>query len=193
MNFAIGLDIGAEGAAVLLNGNAAVFVLHWKKVVRGGEKRFLLTIAEAGKPKAEIIDHLIGGWGLGEALFSVLASYCMSMGGRALVAAEDMYMGVNPLTTIEIAKFGGAIVSRLEPFDPMKAARWVRPPTWRKSILGLKQTTKRDDAKAASMAQIPGLVVGLDELLEKLKPAAKEHVCDAAGVALWAIRELNYK
>ncbi len=192
MSFAIGLDIGAEGAAVLLNGNAAVFVLHWKKVIRGGEKRFLLTVAEKGKPVAYTVDHLIGGWGLGEAIFSVLASYCMSIGGRVLVSAEDMYMGVNPLTTIEIAKFGGAIVSRLEPFDPQKACRWVRPPTWRKPILGLKRITKRDEAKAASMEQMPTLVEGLTDLLDKLKPAAKEHVCAAAGVALWAIRESTY-
>ena len=186
MVFSIGLDIGREGAAVLLKDQCAVFVLHWKQHVKDGRKVYKLTQASMENPKPKnIVDGLIGTWGLAEGIYGALAGYCMFAGGRIYVCAEDMYLGVNPNTTIALAKFGGAIVSRLEPFDPAKEATWVRPGIWRKQVLGMNTKTKRDAAKAETMERMPGLVENLPALLDVLGHKGAEHICDAAGVALY--------
>lgn len=185
--FCIGLDIGREGAAVLLNDKAAVFVCAWDQHVVRKKKVYRMRYASTQEEQPRVFDHLVNGWGLGEAIYGIVAAHCMVAKGRIHVIAEDVYLGVNPRTSIELAKFGGAIVSRIEPFDPEKQALWVKPSIWRAPILKLKHTTKRDIAKAASVAAMPGLVDGLPDLLAKLNNAGMEHVCDAAGIASYGI------
>ena len=187
MKYAMGLDIGREGAAVLLKESSAVCVLHWKQHIKNKAKVYKITSVSTMSRKPCVTDGVIGSWGLAEGIFASVASYCMLVGGKIHIAAEDIHVGVNPGTAIVLAKFGGAIVSRLEPFDPSKEATWVRPPEWRKHILGMKRNTKRDEAKEVSMARIPGMVEGLDALLDMLDQRGKEHICDAAGVALYKI------
>lgn len=186
--YAIGMDIGREGAAVLLKERSAIFVLHWQQHVKNKNKVYRLTTATTSSDRPCMTDGLIGSWGLAEGIYGAVASYCMFAGGRIHIAAEDMYLGVNPGTTIALAKFGGAIVSRLEPFDPTKEATWVRPTIWRKELWNLSSRTPREEAKAMSMERIPGMVEHLPQLLDVLKDRGKEHICDAAGVALYKIQ-----
>lgn len=186
--YAIGMDIGREGAAVLLKERSAIFVLHWQQHIKNKNKVYRLTTATTSSDRACVTDGLIGSWGLAEGIYGAVASYCMFAGGRIHIAAEDMYLGVNPNTTIALAKFGGAIVSRLEPFDPTKEATWVRPTIWRKELWNLSSRTPREEAKAVSMDRIPGMVEHLPQLLDVLKDRGKEHICDAAGVALYKIQ-----
>jgi hypothetical protein len=185
--FAIGMDIGREGAAVLIKDRSAIFVLHWHQHVKNKQKVYRLTTASTNSPRACITDGLIGSWGLAEGIYSAVASYCMFAGGRIHIAAEDVYLGVNPGTTIALAKFGGAVVSRLEPFDPTKEATWVRPTIWRKELWNLSSRTPREEAKAISMERIPGMVEHLPQLLDTIGNKGKEHICDAAGVALYKL------
>ena len=186
--YAIGMDIGREGAAVLLKERSAIFVLHWQQHIKNKNKVYRLTTATTSSDRPCVTDGLIGSWGLAEGIYGAVASYCMFAGGRIHIAAEDMYLGVNPSTTITLAKFGGAIVSRLEPFDPTKEATWVRPTIWRKELWNLSSRTPREEAKAVSMERIPGMVEHLPQLLDVLKDRGKEHICDAAGVALYKIQ-----
>jgi hypothetical protein len=184
--YCIGLDIGKQGAAVLLEGNSAVFACHWQQHTVKKRKVYRITQATTGGVQVRVIDHLVNGWGLGEALYGVVSEYLL-LAKRIHVVAEDVYLGVNPRTSIELAKFGGAIVSRLERFDPEKQALWVKPNIWRAAVLRLPSRTPREEAKAASMDGVPKVVHGLSALLDKMPNAAREHVCDAAGVASYGI------
>jgi hypothetical protein len=58
--------------------------------------------------------------------------------------------------------------------------------------LKLAPRTPRDEAKAASMRNVPMMVKGLSDLLTKLPKSATEHVCDAAGVAAYGILHAAY-
>lgn len=191
MAYCIGLDIGREGAAVLLQGYTAVFACHWQQHTVKKRKVYRITQATAGLSRPRVVDGLVNGWGLGEALYGVVSEYLLTA-RQIHVVAEDVYLGVNPRTSIELAKFGGAIVSRLEPFDPEKQALWVKPTIWRSALLKLAPRTPRDEAKAASMANVPKLVDGLSELLTQLPKGAAEHVCDAAGVSAYGILHAAY-
>lgn len=191
MAYCFGIDIGREGAAVLLEGDTAVFACHWHQHTVKKQKVYRMTQAIAGAPKPRVVDGLVNGWGLGEALYGVAAERLLAA-KHIHVIAEDVYLGVNPRTSIELAKFGGAIVSRLEPFDPQKQALWVKPTIWRSALLKLAPRTPRDEAKAASMRNVPMMVKGLSDLLTKLPKSATEHVCDAAGVAAYGILHAAY-
>jgi hypothetical protein len=188
----LGLDIGRDGAAVLLHGRlgndvSAVAGVHWKQHIQGGEKVIILRGVSTVQGVAPFRrDGLVGGWSLGECLQEYFGRWAMLAGNRINLAAEDIYVGENPRTAVEIAKFGGSIVSRLEPWSPVGGCSWVKPPMWRKPILGIPMQTRREVAKAASLGMMPKLVRGLSALQAGLG-LENDHLTDAAGVASWMV------
>ena len=186
MRWTLGLDLGREGAAVLLSApDRAVAAVHWRTHQRAGRRCYRLHAVSTVQGIDPLYrEGLPGGWALGSALQSYFGRWVMLAGGRLEVVAEDVYVGENPRTAVQLAKFAGTIVSWLEPWSPDGEARWVKPPVWRGPILGLPIRTKRDAAKAAAVQGMPARVQGLPELLAVLGPQ-NDHVCDAAGIAQW--------
>jgi hypothetical protein len=190
MPWTLGMDLGREGAAVLLSApDRAVAAVHWRQHVHVGRKCYRLHATSTAAGVAPLqLQGLPGGWALGSALVDYFGRWAMLAGQRVHVVAEDIYIGENPRTAVELAKFAGAIVSRVEHWSPGGEASWVKPAMWRLPLLGLPIRTKRDVAKAASLRGMPLRVQGLPELLAVLGKD-NDHVTDAAGVAEWGARQ----
>lgn len=163
----------------------AAFALHWwPHQVKGRRCYRFRAVSTAPGERVHTRDSLPGGWALGRALADYLAAWHTLSGGSLQVAAEDVYIGENPRTAVELAKFAGAIASHVEHLDPRGECKWIKPAEWRHVILGLNIRTKRDAAKEVSVRLMPRRVEGLDQLLDVLG-RDNDHVCDAAGVAVW--------
>jgi Holliday junction resolvasome RuvABC endonuclease subunit len=107
--------------------------------------------------------------------------------GLCLVSTEDVYVGKNMRTSVDLAKFIGGIVARVADWDRGGDARWIKAGAWRKVVLGLGHFTKRDIAKRASLEEIPKRVRRLDEFLDAV--GREDHCTDAVGIALWRMIE----
>ena len=110
------------------------------------------------------------------------------------VGCEAPHIGLDPSAGLSVAMTTGKMIGPLEE-KADHGIILILPGEWRSQILGLKRTTKRDDAKVISLSEIPKYVEGLSEILattarifdceiDKL-----DHVTDAAGVGLSTIRE----
>lgn len=174
----IGIDPGAPGAAVALDERGAVvLVLTWRTSRRGFRLDHYSAIGDLpardllpGRPSA------LGGY-LGALLFDRQI-------GR--LACEDVFLHRNLKTTVTLARFGSGMCGPLEQRAGV-AVDYVQASTWRAAVLGLRRNTRRAECKAAALRFMPALVPGLD--LAMAAVGELDHVADAAGIALWQLRQ----
>lgn len=181
---AAGVDPGRTGAAVLLDApDRLLAVVAWKPCTVAGHDRYRVMSARvtpAGlRTDARIIPSRSGA--VGAEIVRVLGE----AGGPppATLACEDVYLGKNAQTAIELAKWAGGVVAPAEHLYG-RDARWIKPDEWRAFILGLRRGTRREVAKQASLRYVPQRVAGLPDVLRVFGDL--DHLSDAAGVACWA-------
>jgi hypothetical protein len=177
----LGVDPAAEGAMTLLSEpTQAVAAFHWKKHTVDGRSVFKLNIATVDGDRVSH-DGLTGAWAIGLTCLRFMEQRGLIMlAGAMRVAAEEAIVVQNPNTTVKIAKFGGAVVSAVERWDPTGEALWVRPPVWQRMMFG---PVKRGGTKPASLGLMPARIKGLGALLAVL--GDHDHITDAAGIAAW--------
>lgn len=185
----LGIDPALTGAIVLcsVQGGAlrADLALYWRK---HKERRFTLhsvTSDTYGSGLYQQITHVAYAACIKvEAHLAALPTQAQA----PLVVFEQPFMGRGRSTSVQIALNAGRIVAPFEASYTNDTAPSYPAVEWRRSVLGCKGSTKREDAKALSVDLVPKSVLGLDALLTKLlvngAGDALDDVCDAAGLAL---------
>ena len=102
-----------------------------------------------------------------------------------LVNSEDIYVGRNFKTSVELAKFCGSLVGQLDALDKTGSATWVKAEQWRRELIGLKSFTRRAEAKEASIKLVPKIVSNLGNYIKERRSI--DHITDAAGIAAWGL------
>lgn len=171
----LAVDPGAPGGAVLLDDHGRlVLAVAWKKNRRGWK----VSAYRGGEVEVEQLPA--GAASLGGYLAEIIEV------PPRLLACEDVFVHrqrPNVRTTVNLARFGGAVLAPLELLSDTRAA-FVQASVWRRSVLGLSPYTKRALCKAASLRFIPPLIPGMGAALQGL--GQLDHLCDAGGIALWA-------
>ncbi len=189
----IGIDPARAGAVTVIaaspnGGAAALLVVAWKKVTRAKRRVFLVDIWRHTNPKrkAQKIGYFAAH--ISRLITEELYDLVVEMGYQIedvdfTIATEDAYVGKSARTGLSVARFGGQVAGVLEGFVRSESL-WIRAAEWRKPVLNLNHFTKREIAKAASLAGIPPLVLRLRDSMKILGDL--DHITDSAGVALWA-------
>lgn len=186
----LGIDPALTGAIVLcaVQGGAlrADLALYWFKQ---RERKFVLHVAQSGTQGSRVhvftqVTHVACA-----ALHEVEAHLAAlpDPAPAPLVTFEQPFMGRGRATSVQIALNAGRIVAPFEAAYTHDTAPSYPAVEWRKSVLGCKGSTKRDEAKALSVDLMPKSVQGLADLLAALKEGGAgtdiDDVCDAAGIA----------
>ena len=148
----LGIDHGADGAAVILRGSTAVAAMRWKPCVRNGVKRLDLRISRGDQFDRRVVSRFSD---LG---FELVALLCELGADEISLAIEDVYLGKNVATTMTLAKRAGAIIAPIERKFDVDAV-WVSAGEWRAITLGLPRNTKRAVVKRVSAKLIPARVL----------------------------------
>ena len=184
----LGIDGGiAAGAQVLLaRDGRAVAGASWHSRQSGGRRVFVTRCASSVSGvvgRAEVDSP----WLIGAACYRLLAPF--TVGQSVVVAVEDVFVGRNPRTAVDLAKvaMGLAAPWSVRHNEPV----WIAQGTWRRASFPRGWTklypaeTRSASAKACGLAVMPALVPRLDRLLSAL--GRTDHLCDAAGVARCAL------
>ena len=185
----LGIDPALTGAIVLcsVQGGAlrADLALYWRK---HKDRRFVLHTATSdthGSSVYQQITHVAYA-----ALVKVEAHLAAipTPAQAPLVVFEQPFMGRGRSTSVQIALNAGRIVAPFEASYTNDAAPSYPAVEWRKSVLGCKGSTKRDEAKVLSLALVPESVPGLTAILLTLAANGAgsdlDDVSDAAGLAM---------
>ena len=175
--YAIGVDPGKEGAAVVLLGRSAVAAACWKQVKR--QRKSVFEFKLATPEQLVSVEYLPRASAVGQSLCQFLRAFSI---GESLLACEDIFFSKNVRSAVSLARTAGEVVGVLENHLDTKS-EWVMAGEWRYDILGLARNTKREIAKAASLKLLPARVKLLDQILDRV--GKLDHVTDAAGVAAW--------
>lgn len=140
----------------------------------------------SGAEAAARVDRLIGQSRIatGHELGLVIAYALRSRGfTRCRLVVEDVYVGQNAATAIGLARWSGAFAGALESIA-IGPVEYVRADEWRAGAFGIRRATKREVAKAETLARLPaGSRSELDGFGEV---GGLEHLVDALGLGLWA-------
>ena len=183
-NWSLGIDGGRSGAAVLLCPSSVLrSVIEWKCRNRKSGKVYSV-FGESGQVTHEVRHPYQIGKSIRERILSDFEHVIMQ--DRMIVTSEDVYVGRNFKTSVELAKFCGSVVGHVDDLDRSGIATWVKAEKWRRELLNVGSFTKRAVAKEASLRLVPKLVDGLNELL--IERGQIDHLTDACGIAVWALR-----
>lgn len=190
----LGIDPALTGAIVLcsVQGGAlrADLALYWRK---HKDRRFVLhtatstpsTSATHGSSVYQQITHVA------YAALVKVEAHLLALPTPAqapLVVFERPFMGRGRSTSVQIALNAGRIVAPFEASYTNDTAPSYPAVEWRKSVLGCKGSTKRDEAKVLSLALVPESVPGLTAILLTLAANGAgsdlDDVSDAAGLAM---------
>jgi len=187
----LGIDPGWDaGAAVLLTdrGDRALFALEWVlRKRKAGDVWAARVVREGGV--------------MGEYALPDLASVGAVLANeqRFTCSSPLMVRGVQPYTltieglfgSCEKIAFSAGIVAGMVLSDAENSAEIYdfRPTAhvWRKSVLRLSRTTKKDIAKKTALRLVPRMVHGLGDL------CGSHHVCEAAAIARWGKTQWDYR
>jgi Holliday junction resolvasome RuvABC endonuclease subunit len=171
----VGLDPGADGAIVVLRDRCAHAAFWWSKVQRKGRRVIKLQASDIdGESQSVIIERY-------SSIGSIVSEYLAERGFTdGYVCCEDVYLGRNVRTLIDLARNAGLVLGSIEEHFGLQSS-YVAANEWRQTVLGVKRGTKRDQVKNASMLLIPSRVDGMRSLISL--SGSSTHICDAAGVA----------
>lgn len=171
----VGLDPGAAGAIVVLRDRRAHAAFWWSKVQRKGRRVIKLQVSDVdGEVQSVIIERY-------SSIGSIVSEYLAERGFTdGYVCCEDVYLGKNVRTLIDLSRNAGLVLSPIEEHFGLQSS-YVPANEWRQTVLGVKRGTKRDQVKNASMLLIPSRVDGMRGLISS--SGSSTHICDAAGVA----------
>lgn len=199
----LAVDPASDGAAVLIEGlpsslGAEIRVLGaltWKAVAAG----YLVTWARPllfGLGAVELFRYTMSslphvGYAIPKILGCQGSAYASPAHGDndapdALVVEDTYASPVNPKAGLRVARMAGRLDGGIQlALKVPIAIREVLPGAWR-GALGLPKSRDRETAKAASLAQIPVLLPGLQPFHDALGKV--DHLTDAAGIALTGLR-----
>jgi len=197
----LGLDPGQRGACLLLSPDAKpVLLWSWRPRTSYGAVLFEIYALHVNGESRKVIVPTLHRVGL--CIQTVLAAHNIPRFG---LAVEAPYISrVNPAVGITVAVQTGTLAGPLEEHIHGEIVM-VKAEEWRRSLLNLPIATKRDAAKAASLAKMPIRIPGMAALLERMAASqgatieSLDHVTDAAGVAeyghlrLWEQRDADRK
>lgn len=181
----LGIDPAREGAAVLRGPSGALEALCvWHGFQRNLRPRVRIEVArpgaDGGRPTVDAHEVPSRPGSVGAAIARVLG-----LDATTEIASEDVYLGKNPASSLQLAKWNGGLVAGIEEAVGIEAV-WVKPDEWRALVLGVKRATQRDVVKAASLRYMPARIPSIVPLVEALGHGWEDHTTDAAGVSEWA-------
>lgn len=185
----LGIDPALTGAIVLcsVQGGAlrADLALYWRK---HKDRRFVLHTATSGTHGSSVYQQITH---VAYAALVKVEAHLAALPTPAqapLVVFEQPFMGRGRSTSVQIALNAGRIVAPFEASYTNDTAPSYPAVEWRKSVLGCKGSTKRDEAKALSLALVPESIPGLTAILFTLAANGAgsdlDDVSDAAGLAM---------
>lgn len=185
----LAIDPALTGAIMLcsVQGGAlrAELALYWRK---HKDRRFVLHTATSGTHGSSVYQQITH---VAYAALVKVEAHLAALPTPAqapLVVFEQPFMGRGRSTSVQIALNAGRIVAPFEASYTNDPAPSYPAVEWRKSVLGCKGSTKRDEAKVLSLALVPESVPGLTALLLTLAANGAgsdlDDVSDAAGLAM---------
>ena len=185
---ALGVDPGdVEGAAVLARpegpGWAVDLVfLWWRATVRSAPVHRVAWAAHDGPMQTAV--GVNGPCRLGQLLAARLARADYP---ADVVAVEDTFVGKSARTAILSSRWAGGFAAGLEVGLTTRApVLWTPASEWRPEAFGVPPFTRRDAAKAATLAALPPAVEARVRAVCEQAARPLVHAVDAAGIALWA-------
>jgi Holliday junction resolvasome RuvABC endonuclease subunit len=173
--YTIGIDPGASGAAVVLRDRKAYAAFWWERVQRKGVRVTKFSMADVDGETKVVILHRHSSIGF------LIAEYLEASGIQdGQICCEDVYLGRNVKTLIDLARNCGTVVGPIEEYFGLPST-YVAANEWRQVVIGVKRGTKREQVKNAALLLIPSRVDGMRNLLSLSN--ASTHICDAAGIA----------
>lgn len=173
----IGVDPGADGGAVLLDGAGQyVAAVGWHKL-EAAKKR-------GGRVTWEVSGHRTAGslFVVGEMVRHTLLVK-PALTGWSLIVEQLFANRKNPNSTITLGESAALVYGHL--LAPYTDAPWrVLAATWRPRILGLGPSTTADAAESIALHYAP-LMPWAKGLRAEEHGAGFPHVCEAACIARW--------
>mgnify|MGYP001468277149 CR=1 FL=1 len=193
----IGIDPAQSGAACIFREEEVKTVISWRSRTRKKQKVYELTITEArldglvGSPYSFIVGSAQE---IGSEIACAALRLCIGEDINFSVCCEDAYFGKSAKTSIIVARFAGLITGaccatitagKKKPTH----LQWIKAASWRNALFKLSHWANREQAKKASLSYIPQLAPTIKKHLQQ--QGDLDHITDAAGVALWAIKNNN--
>ncbi len=178
----LGIDGGRDGACVLIDPQSNVVMCFWWKC-RNRKSGKVYCIESSCFSNIQECRHPYQIGAILRQCLTIKANTAIQ-DNRLTVISEDIYVGRNAKTSVELAKFCGCLVGQVEHLDSTGQATWVKAEKWRRELMGMNSFTKRAEAKEASKRIIPSLVTGLEQHTNKVS----DHLTDATGIALWGLK-----
>jgi len=185
----LGIDPGQSGASLLLSPDGRpVFLWAWRPRINYGAAFFECFYLHMRGENRKVAAPTLGrvGWEIQQSLVGE------RIRGFGLAVEAPYISRINPSVGLTVAIQTGAIAGPLEEHSSGSMIM-VKAEEWRRSLLDMKITTKRDAAKEASLSRMPPRIPGLITLLERLASLqgatiqTLDHVTDSAGVAEYGL------
>lgn len=186
MHAALGIDPGQTGAAVLLSGPADLAaVVAWRAENQGTGYRVRSLSVGEGIVRSVVCPGGPSGVGnyLGRIAATCEAEGVLPASGRIL-ACEEVYVGKSPHAALRLAEQRIALLLGVAAYLP-ESPLGVTAGKWRAAVLP-KLPKKRAEIKPAVIERMLDLLPGLRAACALLGSDSTEHVCEAAGIAIWA-------
>lgn len=186
----LGVDPGLSGAATLLAPGVAC-VWAWRERQRGNERAFEVVLAQP--VERQVVTWMVPTLG---AIGDRVARGVTAATGRTRLRIwqEDVHLQRSISTAIRLGWISGALLGPCERVADGRKVHAVKAAKWRHGLLGLPIKTPREQAKAASLAYMPGRLEGLSWVLDSVaasmgcQVSALDHITDSAGVAEYGQR-----
>lgn len=186
----IGIDPASDGSACIMRDNVALVSIAWSRKNRKRKgvayRTHLVDISIFGNDTVKSM-QCANGADIGTQIGAYLTMFKQSDDEPFYVACEDAYVGKNSNTAIFVARFAGMVVGALYNYARGQTPiTWIKPQQWQTSILKVRANAKREQRKEKSLAYIPTMVQSAKDHLDKI--GQLDHITDAIGIALYAIR-----
>lgn len=186
----IGIDPASDGSACIIRDNIVLMSLSWSRKRRQKNKQVytihLVDISLYGDPQTKSMQCKTGA-DIGAQIGAYVTLLRNDENEPFYIASEDAYVGKNSNSAIVVARFAGMIVGALHNYTRASlSVSWIKPSKWQTAILKIPFRAKREERKRRSLHYIPNMATGVDQHLDKL--GQLDHITDAVGIALYAIR-----